>query len=85
MSDSSTGPDDDPMGVLGVSAGGALAALYRSRTLYVQRKAGALSYTDDPSGVRSLLSTAFYKVGRQHFLLSPATLSFLESEAVQTA
>lgn len=41
---------------------GALAALYRSHALYVQRKSGALSYVDDPSGVRSLLSTAFHKV-----------------------
>ena len=39
-----------------------LDALYRTHTLYVQRKSGALSYMDDPSGVRSLLSTAFHKV-----------------------
>ncbi|KAL0039031.1 hypothetical protein WJX77_005730 [Trebouxia sp. C0004] len=45
----------------GVEGGGALAALYRTHALYVQRKSGALSYVDDPSGVRSLLSTAFHK------------------------
>ena len=46
----------------GGEGGGALAALYRTHALYVQRKSGALSYVDDPSGVRSLLSTAFHKV-----------------------
>lgn len=39
-----------------------LNALYRTHTLYVQRKSGALSYVDDPTGVRSLLSTAFHEV-----------------------
>ena len=46
----------------GGEGGGALAALYHTHALYVQRKSGALSYVDDPSGVRSLLSTAFHKV-----------------------
>ncbi len=46
----------------GGEGAGALAALYRTHALYVQRKSGALSYMDDPSGVRSLLSTAFHKV-----------------------
>ena len=48
----------------GVGGGGgvALAALYRTHALFVQRKSGALSYIDDPSGVRILLSTAFHKV-----------------------
>ena len=52
--------DEDNGG--GGEGGGALAALYRTHALYVQRKSGALSYVDDPSGVRSLLSTAFHKV-----------------------
>lgn len=49
----------------GGGGGRALAALYRTHALYVQRKSGALSYADDPSGVRSLLSTAFHKVSRR--------------------
>lgn len=54
---------DEDSGSGGVSeGGGGLAALYRTHALYVQRKSGALSYVDDPSGVRSLLSTAFHKV-----------------------
>lgn len=44
--------------------GGDLASMYLSQTLYVQRKGGALSYADDPSGVRSLLSRAFHKVDK---------------------
>ncbi|PSC69420.1 anaphase-promoting complex subunit 1 isoform X2 isoform B [Micractinium conductrix] len=36
--------------------GPSLSALYSTRTLFVQRKAGALPYADDPTGVRSLLS-----------------------------
>ncbi len=52
--------DEDNGG--GGEGGGALAALYRTHALYVQRKSGALSYVEDPSGVRSLLSTAFHKV-----------------------
>ena len=58
MADEQDGGRPDPSG----GPGGALAALYRSHALYVQRKSGALSYVDDPSGVRSLLSTAFHKV-----------------------
>lgn len=51
-----------PQRVFNDGAGDALDALYRTHTLFVQRKSGALSYVDDPSGVRSLLSTAFHKV-----------------------
>ncbi|KAK9828929.1 hypothetical protein WJX72_002853 [[Myrmecia] bisecta] len=40
---------------------GPLQALFANQTLFVQRKSGALSYADDPSGVRSLLSRAFHK------------------------
>ena len=47
----------------GVRGPRALAALYGSGVLAVQRKAGALSYAHDPTGVRSLLSHAFDKVG----------------------
>lgn len=36
-----------------------LASLYTSRNLFVQRKTGTLSYGDDPTGVRSILSRAF--------------------------
>ena len=36
--------------------GGPLNVLYRSGTIYVQRKACALSYMEDPTGVRSRLS-----------------------------
>jgi len=36
-----------------------LSALYRHRTLFVKRKAGALPYADDANGVRSLLSRFF--------------------------
>lgn len=54
--------DNQDRGELGDPSGGGLAALYRTHALYVQRKSGALSYVDDPSGVRSLLSTAFHKV-----------------------
>ncbi len=46
----------------GVSCGGPLASLFRTRTLFVQRKSGALSYMHDPSGVRSLLSHALDEV-----------------------
>lgn len=46
----------------GVTAEGPLASLFRTRTLYVQRKGGALSYMHDPSGVRSLLSHALDEV-----------------------
>ena len=59
--------DDQEGGEGGDPSEGRLAALYRSHALYVQRKSGALSYVDDPSGVRSLLSTAFHKVTRQLF------------------
>ena len=46
----------------GVRGPGALSALYGSGLLAVQRKAGALSYAHDPTGVRGLLSHAFDKV-----------------------
>ncbi|KAK9863020.1 hypothetical protein WJX84_009707 [Apatococcus fuscideae] len=36
-----------------------LSSLYASRNLFVQRKTGTLSYGDDPTGVRSILSRAF--------------------------
>ena len=51
-----------PQQVSNEGQGGTLDSLYRTHTLYVQRKSGALSYVQDPSGVRSLLSTAFHKV-----------------------
>ena len=41
------------------AAGCPLASLYTSRNLFVQRKTGTLSYGDDPTGVRSILSRAF--------------------------
>ena len=41
---------------------GRLAALYRSGALPVQLQRWALSYTQDPSGVRGLLSQAFDEV-----------------------
>ncbi|KAL4443950.1 hypothetical protein ABPG75_011687 [Micractinium tetrahymenae] len=40
-----------------------LATLYATRTLFVQRKAGALPYADDPSGVRSVLSRMAHHQG----------------------
>ena len=43
-------------------AGNPLAACYSMGTLHVQRRAGVLSYADDPSGIRSLLSKAFRRV-----------------------
>ena len=42
--------------------GGPLGGLYRTGTLYVQRKSGALAYLQDPSGMRSLMSEAFDEV-----------------------
>ena len=49
-----------------ISAGpagkGALAALYSSGALPVQLQRWALSYMQDPSGVRGLLSQAFDEV-----------------------
>ncbi len=66
--------DDTSEGGVGGGGGGALAALYRTHALYVQRKSGALSYMDDPSGVRSLLSTAFHKVHTSCCLRSPVKL-----------
>ena len=42
--------------------GGALAALYSSGALPVQLQRWALSYVQDPSGVRGLLSQAFDEV-----------------------
>lgn len=38
------------LGGRGRRQGPSLAALYATRTLFVQRKAGALPYADDPSG-----------------------------------
>lgn len=46
----------------GQDKGGALAALYSSGTLPVQLQRWALSYVQDPSGVRGLLSQAFDEV-----------------------
>ncbi len=46
----------------GGSWGGPLASLFRTRTLYVQRKMGALSYMRDPSGARGLLSHVLNEV-----------------------
>lgn len=43
-------------------AGNPLAACYSAGALHVQRRAGVLSYADDPSGIRSLLSKAFRRV-----------------------
>ena len=40
----------------GRGRGPSLAALYSTRTLFVQRKAGALPYADDPSGKQTLPS-----------------------------
>ena len=44
------------------SGSACLRDLYQSGVVFVQRKAGALSYADDPTGVRSLLSKAFHQV-----------------------
>lgn len=63
--------------------GGALAALYCSHAVYVQRKSGALSYVDDPSGVRSLLSTAFHKVNLRLYNPSKTWSRLYASLAVQ--
>lgn len=46
----------------GGPSGGPLASLFRTRTLFVQRKSGVLSYMHDPSGVRSLLSHSLDEV-----------------------
>ena len=43
-------------------AGNPLATCYSAGALHVQRRAGVLSYADDPSGIRSLLSKAFRRV-----------------------
>jgi anaphase-promoting complex subunit 1 len=45
----------------GGGASGALAKLFRQRSLFVKKKAGALAYADDPSGIRSLLSRVFVR------------------------
>ncbi len=45
--------------------GSALGKLFRQRTLFVKKKAGALAYADDPSGIRSLLSKVFVRSGKQ--------------------
>lgn len=42
-------------GSKGQGRGPSLAALYATRTLFVQRKAGALPYADDPSGAPAAL------------------------------
>lgn len=47
----------------GRGRGPSLAALYATRTLFLQRKAGALPYADDPTGVRSLLSRMAHHQG----------------------
>ena len=41
------------------SSGPSLDALYRTRTLFVQRKAGALPYADDPSGQQARQRCAY--------------------------
>ncbi|GAX79204.1 hypothetical protein CEUSTIGMA_g6644.t1 [Chlamydomonas eustigma] len=38
-----------------------LDSAYIGRCIYVKKKAGALSYSEDPNGMRSLLSTAFHQ------------------------
>ncbi|GLI61805.1 hypothetical protein VaNZ11_004310 [Volvox africanus] len=47
------------------TAGGcsALETVYRQLLLFVKKRAGSLSYSQDPSGIRSLLSRAFYNQG----------------------
>lgn len=60
-----------------------LGSLYTSRSLMVQRKTGTLSYRDDPTGVRSILSRAFTPQVRRKglsWLFSDAPLSFPPSE-----
>jgi hypothetical protein len=49
--------------VAGGGAGAALAKLFRQRSLFVKKKAGALGYADDPSGIRSLLSRVLVRGG----------------------
>ncbi|KAG1677449.1 hypothetical protein FOA52_001904 [Chlamydomonas sp. UWO 241] len=44
----------------GGGASGSLDGAYDRLALFVKKKAGALSYADDPSGIRSLLSRAFH-------------------------
>jgi hypothetical protein len=57
-------PQRLPRAEAGVDGGGGpLGGLYRTGTLYVQRKSGALAYMHDPSGMRSLLPEAFDEVG----------------------
>ncbi|GIM09537.1 hypothetical protein Vretimale_13366 [Volvox reticuliferus] len=47
------------------AAGGcsALETVYRQLLLFVKKRAGSLSYSQDPSGIRSLLSRAFHNQG----------------------
>lgn len=45
------GPRYWPQLLLSGGKGGGLDALYKTQTLFVQRKAGALPYANDPSGV----------------------------------
>ncbi|GIL62356.1 hypothetical protein Vafri_16529, partial [Volvox africanus] len=47
------------------TAGGcsALETVYRQLLLFVKKRAGSLSYSQDPSGIRSLLSRAFHNQG----------------------
>ncbi|EFJ50112.1 hypothetical protein VOLCADRAFT_58559, partial [Volvox carteri f. nagariensis] len=51
-------------GAAGADGTGAAAALnntiYRQLLLFVKKRAGSLSYSQDPSGIRSLLSRAFH-------------------------
>lgn len=49
-----------------------LEQLYSELTMFVKKKAGSLSYADDPSGIRSLLSRAF--AGSASLDAEPSTL-----------
>ncbi|GAB4821235.1 hypothetical protein N2152v2_008281 [Parachlorella kessleri] len=57
------GPRYWPQVLTSAGKGRSLDALYKTQTLFVQRKAGALPYASDPTGVRSLLSRMFQRGG----------------------
>ncbi len=52
-----------PFPVHGYGAASALDTVYRQLVLFVKKRAGSLSYSQDPSGIRSLLSRAFHGHG----------------------
>lgn len=55
------GSAEDSMVLEGVGGVDGVDGAYAGLQLYVKKKAGVLSYHDDPTGVRSLLSRAFHQ------------------------